>query len=69
MVDAVGVTVIAAVVAPVFQAKLLPPDAVSVVLLPPHTTVVPAIVAVMLEFTVTVTAAVSAHEPIDAITE
>ena len=60
MVD-VGLTIIAVVAAPVFQVYVLPPLAVSVVLLPLHIVVVPLIKAVGFVFTVTVALAVPVH--------
>ena len=50
-----------AVVAPVFQAYALPPEAVSVVELPLHIVVLPEIVTVGVELTITETVAVLEH--------
>ncbi len=58
-----------AVVAPVVQEKFVPPEAVSVVLSPLQIVVLPEIIAVMLELTVTVMLAVSAQVPDETITE
>ena len=69
VVEEVGLTTIVAEVDPVVQEKLLPPEAVSVALFPPHTTVFPEMEAVMLDATVTVMLAVSAQDPEEAITE
>ena len=58
----------AAVVAPVLQEKLLPPDAVSVVFPPPQMAVLPEIAAVRLELTFTVRLAVLEQFPLETIT-
>jgi len=59
-----GVTVMADVVAPVFHEYVVPPDAVSVVLLPAHIDVVPEILGVGEGLTVMVTLVLSEHEPL-----
>ena len=69
MVVTVGTTMIVADVAPVFHEYALPPDAVSVVLLPDVMVTLPDTEIFGEIPTNTVAVAVSVHEPDDTITE